>query len=678
MLRNARSAALFTLTLAASAACSVDDLPTTPPGTAGGATAAGGGAAAQSGSGGGSTKGGAAGVSALGGAAGKGGAGGAATGGSAGGTAGVSGAGGLGKAGTGGAAASAGAGGSTAGKGGASGNAGNAGKSGASGASAGAAGSGAIGGASSIGGGSGTSGVGGALGGAAGVSGSAGSGAVGGTGGSPGAGGMSAGAGGISAGAGGIAGASGAGTNAGASGSSGSAGAAGCSAPLTDCGGTCVDLTQDPNNCNGCATQCAIHSNATPACVASTCANTCASGWGDCDGMVANGCESDVTGDTQNCGACKHICGNANTVGAMAVCTNNACVFNCTPGTTHCSGNDITGCETSIGGDPNNCGACGFACGGTIPCVDGVCKYTTDGELLDPATGTSGLAIDATTLYWFDSYCLGGSHVIRKVAKDGSGLGNVWDASKISCPSPAGLAVDMNRLYFYDDAYGDHLYKGVKSGAQDPVFVSNGPGASGQALILDVDDSQNAKYVFSTHKSNGVGIYRFDLSMPGVVTGIYTSNEVRGMVRWGTTLYFGALGTNSILYFDVTQGTPSVKTLGSLGGTPSGLATDGVNVYAACYDGNLYSISIATGNSTKIATGGPGSAVLATDGINVYVAADSGGLYRIPVGASGSWAPHLMIKYSQLVGGNDTLKAVGLDANAVYFATVSNVYKTHK
>jgi Flp pilus assembly pilin Flp len=42
----------------------------------------------------------------------------------------------------------------------------------------------------------------------------------------------------------------------------------GCSAGETNCGGTCVDLTNDPDNCGSCGHVCPV---ATPSCVASVC-----------------------------------------------------------------------------------------------------------------------------------------------------------------------------------------------------------------------------------------------------------------------------------------------------------------------------------------------------------------------------------------------------------------------
>jgi hypothetical protein len=47
---------------------------------------------------------------------------------------------------------------------------------------------------------------------------------------------------------------------------------------------------------------------------------SCNPGFGNCDGVAVNGCETNITSNVYNCGACGHVCG----VGQL--CTNSACV----------------------------------------------------------------------------------------------------------------------------------------------------------------------------------------------------------------------------------------------------------------------------------------------------------------------------------------------------------------
>jgi hypothetical protein len=66
---------------------------------------------------------------------------------------------------------------------------------------------------------------------------------------------------------------------------------------------------------NGCATAAAPNGtactlpNATGTCTNGVCgSDVCQSGFGNCDGNSANGCEDDVTSDPNNCGACGNVC----------------------------------------------------------------------------------------------------------------------------------------------------------------------------------------------------------------------------------------------------------------------------------------------------------------------------------------------------------------------------------
>lgn len=450
------------------------------------------------------------------------------------------------------------------------------------------------------------------------------------------------------------------------------------------CDGGIVDLVHDPNNCGACGVVCTNPTpapNTAPVCSNRTCAIGCQTGWGDCDGNSGNGCEHDVSADAMNCGACGHVCGNANTVGAMAKCASNACVFNCSPGTTHCSSNDSTGCETTTATDPHNCGSCGFDCG-TATCINGLCRYTTGTEAAYGQPSMSILVQDANALYWFNANCSGGPVSVRHVDKSGTNLGDVFNPSKIGCPDQgAMLAVDNNYLYFFNDTYKHAIYRGVKTGVQDPaLFLDTSLGASGSGIYLDTDDSASAKEVFITQVLNGTGLYRINTASPTAPPQtIYTAGEPHGMARAGNTLYFFSLNGNAVLSFDMYAATPAPKSVGTLPSRPASIATDGINVYAGCYDGNLYAISIATGNTTKIASAGPGSdALLATDGVHVYVGG-SNNVYRVPVANNGgSYASYLWVPSSSVPGNNGTIRGVQVDAKAVYFATYQDVFKTRR
>jgi cysteine-rich repeat protein len=82
----------------------------------------------------------------------------------------------------------------------------------------------------------------------------------------------------------------------------------GCSAGMTACGGGCVDVTSSPANCGSCGFTCTF-SNATAVCTNSQCGiGTCNQDYGNCDGTDANGCETFVANDINNCGTCGNTC----------------------------------------------------------------------------------------------------------------------------------------------------------------------------------------------------------------------------------------------------------------------------------------------------------------------------------------------------------------------------------
>lgn len=76
------------------------------------------------------------------------------------------------------------------------------------------------------------------------------------------------------------------------------AGACVCRTPYSDVGGTCIDLTSDPNNCGVPGHRCAGR------CAGGTCiAGDCPTGLTSCDGACV-----DLRRDPGNCGDCGNVC----------------------------------------------------------------------------------------------------------------------------------------------------------------------------------------------------------------------------------------------------------------------------------------------------------------------------------------------------------------------------------
>ena len=111
-----------------------------------------------------------------------------------------------------------------------------------------------------------------------------------------------------------------------------------------------------------------------------SCGYVCDSGFRDCDGAVANGCESQLR-DLANCGACGAACTPRN---AVASCVTGTCtVVACSGSFADCNASVADGCEANTQTDVANCGACGSTCpiepANAVPsCASGRCRITCE------------------------------------------------------------------------------------------------------------------------------------------------------------------------------------------------------------------------------------------------------------------------------------------------------------
>lgn len=101
----------------------------------------------------------------------------------------------------------------------------------------------------------------------------------------------------------------------------------------------------------------------------------CTSGTADCNGDPADGCETILQIDVNNCGACGVVCEGAG--GVPPTCAVGVCKLDCPLGAGDCNAATGDGCETNLLDDPENCGACGLSCSGT-PCVEGACACAAE------------------------------------------------------------------------------------------------------------------------------------------------------------------------------------------------------------------------------------------------------------------------------------------------------------
>ena len=155
-----------------------------------------------------------------------------------------------------------------------------------------------------------------------------------------------------------------------------------CEGTFRDCNfsnsdGCEIDTGSDPDNCSACGHRC-LFENAVGRCLGSTCdLDHCIDGYQNCNFIDADGCEINLQNDVNNCGWCGHVCPNS---GGFPICVDGVCgISGCQTGFADCDSNPGD-CETSITNDPDNCGACNQVCSlanATAKCVDQVCEVDT-------------------------------------------------------------------------------------------------------------------------------------------------------------------------------------------------------------------------------------------------------------------------------------------------------------
>ncbi|MBM4781746.1 MAG: hypothetical protein GQE15_29050 [Archangiaceae bacterium] len=150
-----------------------------------------------------------------------------------------------------------------------------------------------------------------------------------------------------------------------------------CVSGLACCGGACIDLQKDTRHCGACDAACPSQ-NALAACVGGACRLSCNDGFSDCNAASADGCEVNTTNDSRHCGACGAACSLPN---ASSTCSASQCsVSACNTGYANCDGRAANGCEVVSASDLQNCGGCGAVCtvaNGTPRCTTGQCFVAT-------------------------------------------------------------------------------------------------------------------------------------------------------------------------------------------------------------------------------------------------------------------------------------------------------------
>ena len=103
-----------------------------------------------------------------------------------------------------------------------------------------------------------------------------------------------------------------------------------------------TNLATTTTSCGSCGATC-TNAHGTTSCAASACQPVCSAGYGNCNSVGADGCETSTDTSLTSCGACGATCAFAN---ASATCSLGACAMGtCNAGFSNCDGSTANGCE---------------------------------------------------------------------------------------------------------------------------------------------------------------------------------------------------------------------------------------------------------------------------------------------------------------------------------------------
>jgi hypothetical protein len=355
-----------------------------------------------------------------------------------------------------------------------------------------------------------------------------------------------------------------------------------CVCTLTTCGTECVDVQTDVDHCGGCNSPCPAPSpNEVELCTSATCTEQCISPFADCDGVPANGCETNLETDSSNCGLCGRSCNGSG-------CTSGMCALSIYSNGANLTGlavdssfvywaedatNGVISKEAILGGSPQT-------------------VYATATARL--------LGVDSTRIVWMqladaiDSRLLSGG-IVTQVASFGAGTamavfsgnvyygtsdGNVWrvptdgsaGATMMGTISFAALsiAVDATTTYFSDT--GGHVYS-LPDTAQSatPTLIASGQNATHIAI--------DAVNVYWTAWSGAVGS---------------VASQAKNTINSAKVLVPGQLQQ------------------------PTAITTDGVSVYWSLADGSVHRVAVDGTNPITLASKQDVPSALAVDSTRVY------------------------------------------------------------
>jgi hypothetical protein len=290
-----------------------------------------------------------------------------------------------------------------------------------------------------------------------------------------------------------------------------------------------TNLSTDSRNCGECNKACKSINGAVAACVAGECKTpsvvACELGPQNCDGNAENGCECAFPNALAQCGS-----GGLADAGSPATSASGvdmaldggggACTFGrCKAGFVHCGGDvNSVGCEVNAQSDENNCGRCGKKCDGGA-CIAGACQPFT---LAANQSNPGQLVFDGAWVYW-TNYGSSGGGSVSKVRLDGPPVIVVAAAQ----PNAWGISVAGDEV-FYTTQAGTAAAPAPNVVGRAPKDPSTSVPPRALAIVggrtrgIAVDATTNYVYfamydVPDTTSKFVQGIYRIDRVAPSAV-----------------------------------------------------------------------------------------------------------------------------------------------------------------
>jgi sugar lactone lactonase YvrE len=426
---------------------------------------------------------------------------------------------------------------------------------------------------------------------------------------------------------------------------------AGCTSAEKLCNGVCVSRSDPSYGCDALACAPCLVPQAQAGCSAGACVVLqCQAGWKDCDGLVGNGCEIDATTDVANCGACNAPCSVDN---GVAACVASACaVASCTAPYGDCDGKASNGCEVDLMGYAQHCGACGHTCLG-VGCSEGLCEPTTLSSVF--TSNAYALALSADTVYFTRNSSTGG---VYKVAKTGGAVTTLASAQAYPCD----IAVDGTHVYWTNygiqgSVQGAVMKTPIEGGTAPEVLVpdqlwANSLALRGSELYWGPDDMVgplsrisvgggpvtviapdqdrigdifvDAAALLWLTRTTVVALPHGSTTPSTIATGVQDTSH---LVADATHVYFTDESAGSVLRVARTGGAVLTIATGQL--DPHGLAIDDTHVYWVQNDGtDIQRAPKAGGPSQLVAKNQAGPQAVALDATHVYWTNRSNGTVR--------------------------------------------------